>query len=181
MGRTAVAGSVWGTVLVRRPGTAGAVPLGSAQTIPTGSLVDASHGMALITTATDGTGHVQSVKAWGGSFVVTQSTRHRGPTTLTLAGALQCPARGPGAGRRGAAVAARSRGRSRGLWARDNHGAFSTRGINSVATVRGTYWHTVDSCGGTLTYVKRGVVVVRDLHRHRSVVVRAGHSYFARA
>ena len=178
MGHTAVAGSVWGTVLVRRPGAAGAVALGSAQTIPTGSLVDASHGMALITTAVDGAGHTQSVRAWGGSFVVTQTRGRRGPTTLTLAGALQCAARGH---RRGHASAARSRRRSRGLWARDNHGAFSTRGINSVATVRGTYWHTVDSCGGTLTYVKRGVVVVRDLHLHRSVVVRAGHSYFARA
>ncbi len=176
IGQSAVAGSVWGTVLVRRPGSAGAVALGVAQTIPTGSLVDASHGMALITTAVDGAGHVQSVQAWGGSFVVTQSTGHHGPTTLSLAGALRCPRRG-----HGSAAAARTRSRSRGLWARDNHGAFSTRGINSVATVRGTYWHTVDSCAGTLTYVKRGVVVVRDLHRHRSVAVRAGHSYFARA
>ena len=62
----------------------------------------------------------------------------------------------------------------------DNHGQYTTQGLNSVATVRGTDWETVDSCRGTLTFVKRGVVAVRDVRRHRTFLVTAGHRYLAR-
>jgi ferric-dicitrate binding protein FerR (iron transport regulator) len=68
----------------------------------------------------------------------------------------------------------------RSLWARDNHGRFRTHGANSVATARGTAWLTQDRCDGTRTRVTRGAVAVRDLARHRTVVVRAGHAYLAR-
>jgi hypothetical protein len=47
--------------------------------------------------------------------------------------------------------------------------------------VRGTRWLTLDRCDGTLTRVTNGAVVVRDYRRHRNVVVRAGHSYLAKA
>jgi hypothetical protein len=46
--------------------------------------------------------------------------------------------------------------------------------------VRGTEWETVDSCAGTLTHVKRGLVSVRDLHTRQTVLVPAGHSFLAR-
>jgi hypothetical protein len=46
--------------------------------------------------------------------------------------------------------------------------------------VRGTVWATVDRCDGTLTRVKEGKVLVRDLRRKRSVLVGAGRSYLAR-
>jgi hypothetical protein len=49
-----------------------------------------------------------------------------------------------------------------------------------VATVRGTLWETIERCEGTVTLVKQGSVSVRDLHRHRTVLVRAGHSYLAK-
>ena len=38
-----------------------------------------------------------------------------------------------------------------------------------------------DRCDGTLTTVKRGKVAVRDLRRKRTILVRAGKSYLARA
>jgi hypothetical protein len=38
-----------------------------------------------------------------------------------------------------------------------------------------------DRCDGTLTVVHRDTVVVSDLVRHVSVVVRQGHRYLARA
>ena len=47
--------------------------------------------------------------------------------------------------------------------------------------MRGTRWLTVDRCDGTLTRVTHGAVSVRDFLRHRTVLVRAGHSYLARA
>jgi hypothetical protein len=60
-------------------------------------------------------------------------------------------------------------------------GRFRTRGRYSAATVRGTIWNTIDRCDGTLTKVKRGVVVVRDFRKRRNITVRAGKSYLARA
>jgi hypothetical protein len=51
----------------------------------------------------------------------------------------------------------------------------------SSATVRGTIWLVQDQCNGTLTKVKRGTVAVRDLKRKKTVSVKAGHSYLARA
>ncbi len=66
------------------------------------------------------------------------------------------------------------------LWAHDNHGRFSSRGHNSVATVRGTWWGTTETCAGTLTTVRQGLVSVRPRHG-RTVLVRAGHRYLARA
>jgi hypothetical protein len=38
----------------------------------------------------------------------------------------------------------------------------------------------VESCKGTLTFVKKGVVSVFDRHTHRSVLVHQGHSFLAR-
>jgi ferric-dicitrate binding protein FerR (iron transport regulator) len=58
---------------------------------------------------------------------------------------------------------------------------YRTHGRTSVATVRGTRWATTESCGGTRTTVAQGSVVVRDRGARRQVVVRAGHSYLARA
>ena len=69
----------------------------------------------------------------------------------------------------------------RKLWGRDSGGSFRTHGRHSQATVRGTRWLTVDRCDGTLTRVTSGAVSVRDFRRHRTVLVRAGHSYLARA
>jgi hypothetical protein len=81
-----------------------------------------------------------------------------------------------------AASAARDRGRRRvvrRLWGRDRNGRFRTHGRDSVATVRGTEWTTTDRCDGTLTRVREGAVLVRDLRRKRSVLLRAGRSYLA--
>jgi ferric-dicitrate binding protein FerR (iron transport regulator) len=47
--------------------------------------------------------------------------------------------------------------------------------------VRGTIWLVQDECDGTLTKVKRGTVQVRDLRRKKTITVKAGHSYLARA
>ena len=47
--------------------------------------------------------------------------------------------------------------------------------------MRGTRWLTKDTCAGTLTRVTQGAVDVRDKHTRRTVTVRAGHAYLARA
>ena len=50
-----------------------------------------------------------------------------------------------------------------------------------IAPVRGTVWLVEDRCEGTNTKVRRGVVAVRDFKRKKTVSVKAGHSYLARA
>ncbi len=175
VGRTAVAGVVSGTVLVRLPGSSRLVPLGPDQTIPLGATVNASHGVVKVTNALDRQGDTQSATVWAGSFSMSQA-RANGMTTFKVAGAPACPRRRPGAVR----AAAASRRAPAKLWSKDNHGRYSTRGRNSVATVRGTIWETVETCAGTRTVVKRGTVYVRDLHPHRTVLVRAGHSHLAK-
>ena len=95
----------------------------------------------------------------GGSF----SSCRRTPT-----------ARGGGAAaQRSRRVVRRLRGRARGR--------FRTRGRYSAATVRGTNYEVIDRCDGTLTRVTSGTVVVRDFKRRRTIRLRAGKSYLARA
>ena len=66
------------------------------------------------------------------------------------------------------------------LWG-SGKGKFRTNGKYSSATVRGTIWLVEDRCEGTLTKVTRGTVSVRDFKRKKTVTVKAGHSYLARA
>jgi len=68
----------------------------------------------------------------------------------------------------------------RRLWG-DGHGRFRTKGRSGAATVRGTKWLTEDRCDGTLVRVARGVVSVRDFVRKKTVTVKKGHQYLARA
>ncbi|MFZ1995490.1 MAG: hypothetical protein WAU75_15370 [Solirubrobacteraceae bacterium] len=183
LSRSAVTAVLSGRVLVRVPGSSLLQPLHASRNIPMGSLIDADHGTVRVTTALNRAGRTQSAILWGGSFVLHQSAQ-RGMTTFTLAGRLSCPARTSHADV--ATMLARAHPKKHphtatpSLWAHDNNGQYSTRGNNSVATVRGTWWETVNTCTGTLTRVKKGLVSVRDLRRHRTVLVRAGHSYLAR-
>ena len=69
--------------------------------------------------------------------------------------------------------------KTRKLWG-DGKGKFRTTGQYSAATVRGTTWLVQDSCEGTLTRVKVGVVGVRDNVRKKTLLVRAGKRYVAK-
>jgi hypothetical protein len=80
-----------------------------------------------------------------------------------------------------ARTSARRKPPVRRLWGSDHNGKFRTHGRHSVATVRGTKWITTETCAGTRTTVTEGAVSVRDKHRRKSVLIRAGHSYLARA
>jgi hypothetical protein len=173
-GRSVVVAAERGTVRVRVPGSDRFADLDEAGRVPVGSLIDARRGRVRLATAV--AGGVQDGVFWGSKFKTGQSRHGKGMTTLSLRGGTVCPSAS-------LAVASRKtkRKRRRGLWARDHGGLYRTRGNDSVATVRGTRWLTKDRCDGTLTRVKSGVVSVRDLRRHKRVVVKAGHSYFARS
>jgi streptogramin lyase len=182
LGKSAVVRVLSGTVLVRLKGARTSQPLMGADNIPVGSLVDAEHGTLVLTTAVNQQGLTQSATVWGGSFVLQQSAATGGMTTFVMRPARLggCPTRRRRAAHLAVAVSSKSHKAAPTLWAKDENGHFSTRGQNSVATVRGTWWGTVQRCDGTLTIVRRGLVSVRSLHRHRTVLVSAGHSYLAR-
>jgi hypothetical protein len=166
-----------GAVTVKVPGSDDFVSLSKVASVPVGSLVDTREGSVALKSALPG-GDTQSGVFHGGLFQVLQPKAAKGLTELRLRGA------GPSCAGGGARTATTDKAKKRkkhrrALWGRDNGGSFRTRGGSSVATVRGTAWYTEDRCDGTLTRVSQGSVSVRDLVNHRTVIVRAGHSYLA--
>ena len=173
---------VEGTVTVKVPGTAQFAALGAGAVVPVGAVLDTRKGTVQLTTAVEG-GATQTATFHSGVFEVRQPANRRGLTDIVLRGpALNCPRvrRSGKTTARAAAVQTKTKKRKRQLWARDKGGRFRTHGKNSVATVRGTSWVTTDTCAGTRTTVREGAVSVRDTHRHRTILVRAGASYLAR-
>ena len=160
-----------GTVKIKAPGDKGFTQLGPGQQIPVGTTVDTRKGkVTLFTTAKKGgTDHALFYE---GIFKVGQAKKSK-LTTLTLVEKLAC-------GGAGKANAAKKKKRKRRLWG-DGKGRFRTKGRNSAATVLGTKWLVEDTCSTTLTRVARGKVRVTDFVRHKTVVVKAGHKYVARA
>jgi uncharacterized delta-60 repeat protein len=154
------------------------VPLTEARQIPVGSFLDVRRGTVRLQTARDRRGTRQNGDFSAGLFQVLQSRRRsaRGLTDVVLKGSSFRRCRRGG---RGKASASQSR-LVRRLRA-NARGRFRTRGRHSAATVRGTVWLTADRCDGTLTRVTRGRVAVRDFRRRKTVLVRAGKSYLARA
>jgi hypothetical protein len=135
-----------------------------------GSTIDARRGRVELTTVRDRRNRLQEGRFFGGVFRVRQRARDRYVTELVLSERLRrCPPRG-------SASAARSKRRR--LWG-NGRGRFRSRGRYSSAAVRGTRWLVQDSCNGTLTVVRTGVVTVRDFVRDRRIVLRRGERYLA--
>ncbi len=166
----------------------GFIPLTEARQLPIGTQVDARRGTLKIATATSHQGKTQSGVFSSGLFKLTQTRRgfHKGLTTLSLLeGAFpgapsyaSCSAKATDPGAHTARV---NFSNLNVLRSRDHRGQFRTRGRYSAGTVQGTVWDTIDRCAGTLTRVHRGTVSVLDFHRHKTILVHAGHSYLARA
>lgn len=179
-----------GDVKVKLPGEDDFRALGPAETIPMGSTVDATDGLAEIVVTADAAGTLQNAVVTGSVFKVDQFAP-AGATPLTdlvLKGgdfsgcAKSDTAVGASKSSPKARAAARKRTRGgvvRGLWAAAK-GRFRTRGRHSAATVRGTRWATVDRCRSTTTKVLDGVVDVMDFDLDKVFTVRAGERHVAR-
>ncbi len=170
-----------GTVNVR-VGARNIARLEGTDNLPVGSTVDTRRGHAKLVSSRGRRN--QAANFTGGIFKVKQSRsrRKRGLTDLILSGnLLGCSAGGAGlSSARGdeRAETARRRRRRR-LWGR-GRGRFRTRGRYSSGSVRGTKWLTADSCSGTLTVVREGVVAVRDFGLKKTILVRAPGRYLAK-
>jgi hypothetical protein len=181
-GHTLDIGLVSGTVIVTPPGKK-PFKLGvQDRNIPIGSRLDTTHGRVDLRAApapgSAATASVEDAEFFKGKFRVRQPAGATVTQVLLLGGsAAACSAHTQSAR---AAKKSLPHRLLRLLGARGK-GKFQTRGRYAAATVRGTAWTTADYCDGTLVSVQRDTVSVRDLVRHKTVTVTAGHSYFAKA
>ena len=173
-GEAVVVGPESGDVTVRQAGTDEYATLQAGTPVPVGSMVNATQGtVRLISqTADDST---QDVVLRGGKFEVRQARDGSGITEFVLRGEdfSSCG--------RATVAAKKKRKPRRSLWARDRGGKFRTRGLNSVATVRGTTWRVTDTCAGTTTTVYSGSVRVHEARSGRTYIVRKGQHHLARS
>jgi hypothetical protein len=202
-GKSVVAKVVSGTVFVKYPPgyvpraaaapPKGFVPFKGSANIPVGSQLDTSKGRVALTSAADTAGaKTQTADFYQGIFAVKQSVPKKKPakpkaltTDLVMKGQVAGSQCAPLKGARAAATDAKKKKKGPKavlgkLWG-NGKGKFRTNGKYSSATVRGTVWLVEDRCEGTFTKVRRGAVQVRDLRRKKTVTVKAGHTYLARA
>jgi hypothetical protein len=161
-----------GTVKVKLPGSAAYVDLSEARQLPVGTIIDATKGHVTLVAAADDSGGTATAEFWAGIFRIGQTKGAKPITVLTLVEKLSCP-------KAGNAIAAAKK-KKRKLWG-DGSGRFRTKGKHSAATVVGTKWLVEDRCKSTLTRVRRGRVSVRDFVKKKTVIVRAGKKYVAKA
>lgn len=176
----------------------GFIPLTDARQLPVGSQIDARHGKLKLTLATSKKhgkhkASTQTGLFYGGLFSVGQSKRAslKGLTTLKLidngafAGApsySKCTAGKSSSD----AVAIIAKGKPLNnkvlnTLNANEHGNYKTQGKYSAATVRGTHFSVSDLCGGTLTHVYHGLVVVTVNRTHKHHTLHTGQSYLAKA
>ena len=159
----------------------GFIPLTQARQIPVGSVLDTTGGTVAITAASPTKGKLYTGDFTAGIFQLLQSRKEKGLAELDLRDSLShkvCTTVGKGAR---ASAAKTVSNKVLGLLKSTDSGRFSTRGAYSSATVRGTAYSVANTCAGTLTTVTRGVVAVDYFRRHKTVVVKAGHSFLAKA
>jgi hypothetical protein len=165
---------VSGTVKIKRRGSKHFHLLVAGEHIPIGSTIDTRKGRIKVVAAANKSGKTATADFFDGLFKITQNKKSTPITVLTLVEKLTgCKATGK-------ATAAAAKKKKRRLWG-DGKGRFQTKGKHSAATVVGTRWLVEDRCDSTLTRVKRGKVKVRDFAKKKTVIVRKGHRYIARA
>ena len=166
-----------GRVTYKLPGSSTYQPLTGVLNIPAQTEINAVAGTVSLTSARTAKGQLQKAAFAGGRFVVSyQPLERKGPkrrnliTVLRLSASLSCGSRSLSGADQG--------GKERNLWG-NGKGNFRTVGRYAAATVRGTIWHTADTCRSTTVFVRRGRVEVFDFLLGRDFVVTAGHRHRA--
>jgi hypothetical protein len=156
------------------------IPLTETTKLPSGTTIDARRGSVALIAASTKRRERQTGVFGGAIFKLTQT--HAGLTTLALReGAFQgapsyasCRVHKAPEGHVALSSRALQTLRSRAS------GHFRTQGRYAAGTVRGTRWTTADRCDGTLISVQQHSVLVTDLVKKITVLVKAGHHYLAR-
>jgi hypothetical protein len=182
-GVSALATSDAGDVSVKLPDKRDYVPFKGIASLPVGSVVNTTNGAVTVRVASNGYAPTDrrhrdaEVTLSAGIFQIRQARVTKGltrvvqiPVEFVLVSAAKaedkCRSRTPG------------KGVVRTLTAVGRKGVFRVTGAASRADGLNATWTTTDRCDGTLTRVRRGHAKVRA---HRTVIVRAGHRYLARA
>ena len=164
------------------------VPLTELSQIPSGSVIDATHGTFNLITATGHKGKTQHGDFGGAVIRLTQgrSGKNKGLATLTLLegvfghGPSYGVCKAHTAADLSASVASAAKKTLQLLHA-SAHGKFTTKGRYGAATVLGTKWTIADRCDGTLIHDLTDSVVVNDFVHHKTIVLHAGQSYLVKA
>jgi CSLREA domain-containing protein len=171
-GREVAAFPVRGTVRIKKPGGRFRI-MRKGDILPNGTIVNTKKGRITLIAPANRKGRETKADFYAGIFKLKQSKGRRPITTLTLTEKLSCA-------RAGKATAAAKKKRKRRLWG-NGRGRFRTKGKHSAATVVGTKWLVEDRCKSTLTRVVRGKVSVRDFVKKKTIKLRKGKRYIARA
>ena len=176
-GQTVVVAPVSGKVFVTVPGRA-RVRFDEPHTIPVTSIIDARRGRFRLTADQRSIGiRFATADFYGGEAEVLQGTGANGATVrLQLAGGNFSVC---GSGAR-AIAGRRSHRNVQHLWG-NGKGHFGISGQYASAIVQGTNWRLTDFCDGSGVTVRRGTVAVNDFATGQTVLVTAGHSFFAAA
>ncbi len=163
-----------GTVRIKLPGKNRKFRrLVEGEQIPLGTTIDTLKGRVTLVAAANKTGKTATADFYDGIFKVLQTKGAKPITRIVLVEKLSCR-------NAGKASTAATRKKRRRIWG-DGSGRFRTEGDFSSATVRGTKWLVEDRCASTLTRVVRGKVAVRDFVKRKTVIVRKGKRYVAKA
>ena len=161
----------------------GFVRLEGAQTIPVGATLDTKRGRVKVRSAANTGRKLQTGQFFRGRFQIRQTRIKRRSKTLITDMRLTGSSFRRACRTNRASVSQkrkRSKRRVRRLFG-SAKGNFRTSGRNAAATVRGTRWSVQDRCDGTKVTVQQGRVQVRDKVRRKTIIVRTGKTYLARA
>jgi hypothetical protein len=177
-GQTVVVAPISGKVFVTVPGRA-RVLFDEPHTIPVGSIVDARGGRFRLTADQRSVGiRFATADFYGGEAEVLQGKGANNATvnmSLTGGNFGACGSQGSAS-----AVASKTHRKVQHLWG-NGKGKFGISGQYASAIVQGTNWRVTDFCDGSGVTVRRGTVAVDDFATGKTVMVAAGHSYFAAA
>jgi hypothetical protein len=177
LGQSIVVNPVSGVVLGHPPNDPVFRRIVGAANLVSGWTFDVTKGRVSLTTAANSRGALQTTQAYEGFFTALQNSGTPVTDLVLRSGNFDAVC---GSGGVDIARASASTKSVRHLWA-SGSGKFRTKGRFAAASIRGTEWETDDRCDGTLITVKTGAVSVFDQVRQRTVVVRAGKSYLAKA
>jgi hypothetical protein len=184
-GERGLARLISGTVYVKLPGLrqlAGFVPLKGVAALPVGTIVDARRGTLALETAADGRAATDPRRRFSRSvlsaaiFQIRQARLRRPSRAVATQLLLVTPP--------SADVACRRQPPAKGIvrsMSATAKGLVRVSGGASYGVGRDATWRTIDRCGSTTTFVRRGTVRVFDKERRRTVTVRAGRRYVVKA
>jgi hypothetical protein len=177
LGQSIVVRPVSGTVLGHPPDDPVFRRIVGTANLVSGWTFDVTKGRVALTTAASARGDLQTTQAYEGFFTALQSPGSSVTDLVLRSGNFDAVC---GSGGVDVARASGNAKSVRHLWA-NGSGKFRTKGRFASAAIRGTEWETDDRCDGTLVTVKTGAVSVFDQVLRKTVVVRAGRSYLAKA